>query len=82
MAMTKEEMHLHEVEDVLYEIKDAVSAIEFNRVIKKPLEKHMEKLDKAKARARDLRIKTERIDFYVGLGKEEAKECLEEQGYL
>jgi len=82
MAMTFEDMYLQEVENTLYEIKDAVAAIEFNWAVVKPIEKYVERLDKAKEKARKLNIKTERIDFYVELGKKEAKECLEEQGYL
>lgn len=85
MAMTKEEMRLQEIEDVLYEIKDAVAAIEFNWLIKKPFDKYVARLDKARVRAKELQIKTERTSFYVDLGRQEAKECLEElkeRGYL
>ena len=82
MAMTAEEMRLQEIEDVLYEIKDAVLAGEFNWATKKPFDKYVARLEKAKARAKELKIKEERIAFYVELGRQQAHECLEEQGCL
>ena len=81
MAMTKEEMRLQEIEDVLYEIKDAVAAIEFNKATDKPFEKHEARLNKAMEKAEKLQIKAYRINIYVDIGLEEAEECLKEQGF-